>query len=71
MKRIYAVNFKSGFAAFDGGEFAHIITPESGGTCYPVRGDGSLCEPKKPSKAEQAELEARVSTWEPIRKLLL
>ena len=69
MKEIYAVSFHHGWSAFTGGYFANIITPEDGGTCYPVRPDGSLTTPRKASKRQLTELRERQAIWEPLKEL--
>jgi len=59
MLNLYAPTFKEGWTHFAGGEWATIVTPEDGGTAYPVRPDGSLCEPRPLRPRERKELAAR------------
>ena len=58
MRTIFAIDFKSGFKTFGGGEWATVVTPEDGGTAYPIRPDGSLCEPRALRRKERKTLES-------------
>lgn len=67
MMTLYAQTFSAGFKRFGGGEWATIVTPEYGGTAYPIRPDGSLCEPRKLRRKERKELESLQSFHEDLK----
>lgn len=58
MLTFYAQTFKEGWKQFGGGEWATVVTPENGGTAYPIRPDGSLCEPRNLRRNERKTLES-------------